>query len=442
MAQYVFALDKAQKPVMPCSTKRARKLLSTGRAVVHKTYPFTIRIKDISASECTFQDLQLKVDPCSKTTGVAVVLKNTSKYSVRQLFNLAHRGYQISEALSQRRAFRRRRRNQLRYRPARFNNRVNSKKKGWLAPSIRHRVTSTMNFIHLIRKLTPVNELGLERVKFDTQLMDNPDISGVEYQQGTLKGYELREYILLKNNHTCQYCNGVSGDSVLNIEHILPKSRGGSNRLNNLTLACRTCNEHKNNYLLSEWKSILRTSKLDKQRIKNIEKFEKGKRSTLKDASAVNSTRNAIFREFINTGLTVSTGTGGMTKFNRHQYQIPKDHALDAVCVGEINLPIENWQMPISLVKCQSRGSYQRTRLNKYGFPRGYLMRQKSVFGFKTGDMAKATVTSGKKQGVYIGKVSVRKTGSFNITTKNETVQGISHKYCELIQRGQGFLFY
>ena len=91
------------------------------------------------------------------------------------------------------------------------------------------------------------------------------------------------------------------------------------------------------------------------------------------------------------------------------------------------------------MIKAMGRGSYQRTRVNAAGFPRGYLMRKKAVHGFATGDIVKADVPKGKKQGTYIGRVAVRKTGSFNIQTKTGTAQGISWRYCQIISRQNGY---
>lgn len=436
----VFVLDRHKQALMPCSEKRARLLLSKSRAVVHKHYPFTIRLKDRLVSESSLQNAQVKLDPGSKTTGLAVVVQGVGKLKVKNLFYLAHRGHQISEALTQRKAFRRRRRNQLWHRPARFNNRV--KPKGWLAPSLRHRVDTTLSWVDKLSGLLPDIEVFIERVKFDAQLINNPDISGVEYQQGTLYESEVREYLLYKYQHTCQYCNGASGDAILEKEHIHPKSKGGTNCIGNLTLSCRACNEAKDSLLLADWKKTLGRSKLDVARKAGIERVEAGKCRTQKDMAAVNSTRNALFYTVLNKGFTVSTGTGGMTKFNRKQHGLPKDHALDAVCVGEpIHQPIVDWQKPVIEIKCTGQGAYQRTRLNKYGFPRGYLMRKKQVEGFATGDMVKAVVPTGKKQGQYTGRIAVRANGYFNIQSKDGLIQGISHKHCTLIERGCGYGF-
>lgn len=436
----VFVIDNSKKGLMPCSEKRARKLLTKSRAVVHKRYPFTIRLKDRKAEQSAFQSVQVKLDPGSKTTGMALVVQGNGRLIVKHLFHLVHRGHQIREALTQRRAFRRRRRNQLRYRPARFNNRT--KPKGWLAPSLKHRVDTTLSWVSKLSRTTHEPEIYLERVKFDTQLINNPDIDGVGYQQGELKDFEVREYLLYKYKHTCQYCNGVSNDSVLEVEHIQPKSKGGTNRIGNLTLSCRSCNQDKGALLLEDWKASLGCSKLALARKQGIERVLNGKCKTQCDMAAINSTRNSLFYGLLEQGFAVSTGTGGMTKFNRKQHGIPKDHALDAVCVGApIEQPIAGWNKPVLEIKCTGRGSYQRTRLTKYGFPRGYLMRSNSVHGFATGDMVQASVPKGKKQGNYIGRVAVRASGSFNIQSKDGLVQGISHKHCTLIERGAGYGF-
>lgn len=436
----VFVLSKNKKPLMPCSEKRARLLLSRGQAVVHLMAPFTIRLKDRVNGVC--QPVHIKIDPGSKQTGLGLVLESQLGLKVLWLAVLHHRSHQISERLTARRAMRRRRRNQLWHRPARFDNRT--RKASWLPPSLQHRIDSTLAWIKKLSQLAPVSDIGFERVKFDMQKMMNGDISGVEYQQGTLFGFEVKEYLLAKHNHTCAYCSGVSKDNRLEVEHIHPRSKGGSNSVKNLVIACRSCNEAKGNLLLPDWKKGLGKSKLDKARAVGTEKTLKGKWTTMRDAAAVNATRNALLTQillFAQASKSVYTGTGAMTKFNRKQQGIPKNHALDAVCVGKINRLITHWQQPLLDIQCTGRGSYQRTRLNRFGFPRGYLMRQKAVHIFQTGDQVKAIVPTGKKQGIHVGRVAVRASGSFNIQTKDGLVQGISHKHCKLIQRGSGYGF-
>lgn len=436
----VFVLDRHKKALMPCSEKRARKLLLARKAVIHQQFPFTIRLKNSSQSTSVLQNTEIKLDPGSKTTGLAVVVQGEERKIVKGLAHLVHRGHQISEALTKRAALRRRRRNQLWHRPARFNNRA--KPKGWLPPSLRHRIETTKAWVNKLSKLIPNAEVFLERVKFDTQLINNPDISGVEYQRGDLWGYEVREYLLYKHKHVCQYCNGASKDSILEIEHIHPKSRGGSNKIGNLTLACKTCNQRKDSLSLDEWKRKLTNSALDKARAQGIERVKAGKTGTQRDMAAVNATRNALFYGLLGLGYAVSTGTGAMTKYNRNIHGIPKDHALDAVCVGApIDQRITNYEIPVLEIKCAGRGRYQRTRLNKYGFPRGYLMRKKAVEGFETGDMVLAHVTDGSKIGTFRGRVAVRVSGYFNIQTEKGLIQGISHRYCKILQRNSGYGF-
>lgn len=429
----VFVLDKRKHPLMPCSEKRARLLLSSGRALVVKHYPFTIRLKDRIGGE--LQSLRVKLDPGSRYTGIALVREgeyiDTETGEVRKeltalnLFQINHRGLAISENLTSRRAMRSRRRGNLRYRQARFNNRT--KPKGWLAPSLQHRVNTLISWVNKLQRLAPVTAISQELVRFDMQLINNPEVSGTKYQQGELQGYEVREYLLEKWCRRCAYCGAEH--VPFEIEHIVPKSHGGSDAVSNLTLACRPCNQRKDSQPIEVF---LHNKPVVLQKIKAQAK------RPLKDAAAVNSTRWELANKLKSTGLPVELSSGGKTKFNRIQHGIPKSHALDAACVGEVGM-LENWEIPTLEIKCTGRGSYQRTRLNKYGFPRGYLMRQKAVHGFQTGDQVTSTVTKGKKIGTYTGRVAVRASGYFNITTEQGVVEGISHKHCRLIARNDGY---
>ena len=432
----VFVLDKRKKPLMPCSEKRARKLLDSGRARVHRLIPFAIRVVDRTVEESALQPVKIKLDPGSKTTGIALVRDrdttdvNTGEVgtvaNVLNLSEITHRGRQISEALTARRQMRRRRRGNLRYRAPRFLNRGN-KAKGWLAPSLQHRVDTTAAWVNRLARLAPVTGIVQELVRFDMQQMDNPEISGVEYQKGTLAGYETREYLLEKWHRECAYCGAK--DVPLQIEHIHPKANGGSNRISNLTLACQPCNQKKG---AKDVKEFLAKDK------KRLDRILAQAKKPLKDAAAVNATRWALFNTLKATGLPVTTGSGGLTKYNRSRFSIPKTHALDAACVGATDA-VADWQKPTLAIKATGRGSYQRTRLDAFGFPRGYLTRQKRIKGFQTGDMVCAEVTTGKKIGNYTGRVAVRASGSFNIQTAEGVVQGIGYRNCKVIQRADGY---
>lgn len=432
----VFVVDRHKKPLMPCSEKRARKLLARGRARVHRLMPFSIRLVDRTVNESALQPVKIKLDPGSQTTGIAVVRESETvddatgeihtTAHVLNLLELHHRGQQISASLTARRQMRRRRRGNLRYRKPRFLNRGN-KNTGWIAPSLQHRVDTVSAWVNRFQLLAPITGMAQELVRFDLQQMENPEISGIEYQQGTLAGYETREYLLNKWNRECAYCGAKN--APLQIEHITPKAKGGSNRISNLTLACTDCNQRKGSQKISVFlvKDPMRLARIQAQA-----------KRPLKDAAAVNTTRWALFNTLKNTGVPVTMWSGGRTKFNRAQLNIPKTHALDAACVGNIDA-IRDWNKPTLAIKATGRGSYQRTRLNAYGFPRGYLTRQKRIKGFQTGDMVKAEVTKGKKTGSYVGRVAVRASGSFNLQTAQGVVQGIGYRCCKVIQRADGY---
>ncbi len=427
----VFVLDKKKRPLMPTSEKRARLLLERNRAVVVTEVPFTIRLKDRTDGEK--QPVHVKIDPGSKQTGVAVVRISQvvdngeviSKSHVLNLFQLTHRGQAISANLTSRSSLRRRRRGNLRYRKARFDNRT--KPEGWLAPSLQHRVDTVISLVSKLRRLAPVSAISMELVRFDMQKMQDPEIAGVEYQQGQLQGYEVRQYLLEKWNRKCSYCEAVN--IPLEVEHIVPKSTGGSNCISNLTLACNACNQKKGNKPIEVFLG---------KKPELLQKIKSQAKKPLKDAASVNSTRWKLAQKLKEANLPLELASGGKTKWNRTRLCIPKSHSLDAACVGNVGIVV-NWNVPTLEIKCTGRGSYKRTLSNKYGFPRAYLMRQKAVHGFQTGDLVRAIVSQGKKQGVYVGRVAVRSSGYFNVTTKEGTVQGISYKCCQLISRNNGY---
>jgi len=416
----VFVLDTNKQPLQPCHASRARQLLKKGKASVYKRYPFTI-ILHYAVKEVDKQPLRLKFDPGSKITGLAIINNNSGE--VIFAAELKHRGEQIKSDLERRRQLRRGRRSRkTRHRPERFDNRRRSE--GWLPPSLMSRVYNIETWTNRLRQLCPITAISVELAKFDTQKMRNPKINGVEYQQGTLYGYEVKQYLLEKYNHTCVYCGKT--DVPLEVEHIIPKSReGGTNRIDNLIISCVECNRKKNNQTAVEF---------------GYPEVQKQAKKTLKDAAAINSTRWEIYRRLKETDLPVEIGTGGRTKFNRVKRDLPKTHWIDAVCVGELtpnNILIDGIQP--QKIEAVGHGNRQMCRMDKYGFPRTKPKQFKRVKGFQTGDIVKAVVTKGKKKGIYEGKVSVRASGYFNIKTKNGIVQGISHRFCTLRYRADGY---
>ena len=427
MSVSVFVLDRKHRPLMPCRPARARRLLKSGRARVVKLFPFTIRLTDRLIEDSRLQPVLVKIDPGSRQTGVALVRADEKAHHHALFFiNLVHRGESIRDALTARRNCRRRRRGNLRHRAPRFLNRT--KPQGWLPPSLRHRVDTATAWVAKLVKLAPVTGIVEELVKFDAQKLQNPEISGTEYQQGTLFEYEVREYLLEKFGRKCVYC-GAENVS-LNIDHVVPKARGGSNRISNLVLSCVNCNQKKDSQPVEVFL---------KNRPEVLDRIKRRLKTPLRDAATVNATRWSLFNALKAFGLPVETGSGALTKFNRHTFGVPKEHWLDALCAGRVNGVRYPEGMGILQVRCTGRGSYQRTRVDKYGFPRGCLTRQKRIHGFATGDMVKAVVPSGKKAGTYRGRVAVRARGCFVIQTPEGKVDGIGWRHCRLLSFNDGY---
>jgi 5-methylcytosine-specific restriction endonuclease McrA len=420
----VFVLDTKKRPLDPINPAQARQLLRNKKAAIFRQFPFTIILKK-SCPDSPVSSLRLKIDPGAKFTGMALI--NDSTGEVVFAAELKHRGFAIRDALTSRSQLRRSRRaRKTRYRQPRFLNRTRPER--WLAPSLQSRVENIKTWVERLRKLAPIEDISQELVRFDMQLMANPDIQGKEYQQGTLAGYESREYLLEKWGRQCAYC-GVK-DVPFQVEHIHPRAKGGSNSITNLTLSCEKCNTKKGT---KDIKDFLKKDPL------KLEKILKQAKRPLADAAAVNTTRLALLFVVKATGLPVETGSGGLTKFNRSQQNLEKTHWIDAACVGQ-STPILNIKgvKPL-LITANGHGTRQSCRTDKYGFPSRYVPRFKFVNGFQTGDIVKAVVTKGKKIGAYIGRVAVRTSGSFNISTISGLIQGISYKCCKSIHKKDGY---
>jgi 5-methylcytosine-specific restriction endonuclease McrA len=424
--QRVLVISSSKQPLMPCHTARARQLLKQGKALVYRRYPFTLMLKE--RMEGTVQLIEFKVDPGSRVTGMALVMEGKLEKKAIWAAHLKHRGIEITEALLSRLALRRSRRHRkTRYRMARFDNRL--RPAGWLPPSLISRVENVVNWLKRLLSFAPIRKIAVETVRFDTQKLQNPDIDGVEYQQGTLFGYEVKEYLLEKWQRTCAYCN--KKNIPLEIDHIHPKSKGGANCISNLTLACHACNIEKSHQDISEFLSH------DKKR---LEKILSDSRKPLKDVAAVNATRYAIRDKLKEFHLPVVLSSGGRTKFNRAQQGYAKDHFIDAICIGESGerVYISPSLKPLPIEAC-GRGNRQMCRVDQYGFPRTKAKSQKRIYGFKTGDIVSSVVTAGKKIGSYFGRLAVRTSGNFNIKTKGCVIQGISYKYCKPLHCADGY---
>lgn len=423
----VFVLDTTKKPLTPCSPARARALLRDGKAAVYRTVPFTIILK-VAMPDAVVKPITVKIDPGSKTTGLVLV---DSDGRVLFAAELEHRGKAIKADLESRRSLRRgRRARNTRYRAARFNNRV--RPEGWLPPSLEHRVETTLTWVNRFKRWCGLEEIAVERVKFDMQLMRNPEISGVEYQQGTLAGYSVREYLLEKWGRKCAYCGAEH--VPLQIEHIHPKAKGGGNAVSNLALACDPCNKKKGTIDIAVFL---------KNKPEQLKKVLAQAKQPLSDAAAVNATRNKLFTELLKTGLPVETGTGAQTKFNRTRLDYPKAHWIDAACVGEsgATVTLDPATKPLR-IKATGHGTRQTVRTDKYGFPCAKAKTSKMVNGIKTGDLISLVQTKGKYIGAFRSRVTAIKNASnFLSISLNGKQTWFSSKLATVIQKADGYSY-
>jgi 5-methylcytosine-specific restriction endonuclease McrA len=423
----VFVLDTNKIPLAPCHEAKARKLLNSGKAAIYRRFPFMIILK-YAVERASVPDLRVKLDPGSKTTGIAVVDDTGGR--VVYAAELSHRGQKIKESLDNRRAVRRSRRNRkTRYRKAKWQNR--RRKDGWLPPSLQSRIANVLTWVARLSRLCRIAAISLELVKFDMQLMENPEISGVEYQQGMLAGYETREYLLEKWGRKCAYCG--KENIPLQVEHIVPRAQGGSNRISNLCLACEKCNLAKGTRDITDF--LKRKPDLLKRILAQT-------KAPLRDAAAVNATRWELFRRLQAFGLPIECGSGGLTKYNRETRELPKTHWLDAACVGKSTPEVlDTKDVQPLLITANGHGCRQACNVDNSGFPRGKAKQSGRIHGFKTGDIVRADVIIGKKAGTYTGRVLVRATGSFDIVTKSGRVQGISSRFCTALHRSEGYAY-
>lgn len=421
--QQVFVLSHDRKPLDPCHPARARRLLDRGKAAVFRYAPFTIILKERIKDESGTHEFRVKLDPGSKTSGIAVVREDSGK--VVWAAEISHRGQRVHALMQTRLAVRRsRRQRKTRYRQARFLNR--RRKDGWLAPSLESRVANVVTWVERLRRFLPVTAISVETVRFDTQLMQNAEISGVEYQQGTLAGYEVREYLLEKWHRACAYC-GVTA-VPMQVEHIQPRKRGGSNRISNLALACQDCNDAKGTLPIEVFLN---------DRLEALTRIQAQAKVPLVDAAAVNSTRAALYDRLVHLGLPIEKGTGGRTKFNRTRLGLPKAHWLDAACVGASTpetLDVDGVQ-PL-LIQAKGHGSRQMCRTDTYGFPNRHKPRAKYFQGWQTGDLVRAVVPTGKYAGVHTGRIAIRFRPLFRLGGID-----VHPKYLRRLHRADGYTY-
>ena len=396
----VYVQDIDGKPMMPTTRHgKVRRLLKDNKAVVVNTCPFTIKLT-YKTSDYK-QEIVLGVDAGTKHVGLSATTKSKELYSGEVILR-----NDVVELLSTRRESRRARRNRLRYRKPRFENRVKSKRLGWVAPSVRHKVDAHIRVIDNICSTLPISRIIVEIAQFDTQKIKNPDISGNEYQEGDQLGFwNVREYVLARDGHKCQHCKGKSKDPILNVHHIESRKTGGDSPSNLITL-CETCHKeyHKGNIDL---------------------KVKRGK--SLRDAAVMGIMKWKLYEELKSRYPNVSMTFGYITKYNRIKYGIEKSHTSDAFVISRnFNAKRIERQYLKRLIRRHNRQIHKMKILK--GGKKKNNQAPFEVFGFRLFDK----VLYNNEIFFVYGR---RKSGNFNIRDFNgENPKDVSYKKLKLIR--------
>lgn len=340
----VYVLNEKGQPLMPTNRHgKVRHLLKEGKAKVIKRCPFTIQL--LYSSTNYMQSITLGVDAGSKHIGLSATTETKELYAS----NIELRN-DIVKLLSVRRQNRKTRRNRkTRYRKARFDNRISTKKQGWLAPSIRQKIETHLKVVDNIHKILPITKIIVETASFDIQKIKNPSIQGKEYQQGEqLDFWNVREYVMFRDNHTCQCCKGNSKDKILNVHHIESRQIGG-NTPNNLITLCETCHTGYHKGIVSLPKTIKRGMKLNHSIFMGIMRW-------------------AFYNKLKEIYPNVSNTYGYITKNIRIENNLSKDHYIDARCIsGNPNVEPLGYYFYQKKVRCHNRQIHKNT-IQKGGY--------------------------------------------------------------------------
>lgn len=338
----VYVLSQHGQPLMPTENHaKVRALLKHGKAKVIQGCPFTIQL--LYESTTHTQKINLGIDAGSKTIGVSATTDSKVLYESEVVLR-----NDIVELLSGRRALRNSRRSRkTRYRKPRFDNR--KKPDGWLAPSIRQKIETHVTVVGNVMKILPVTKIIVETASFDIQKIENPEIEGVGYQHGEqLDFWNVREYVLFRDGHTCQCCKGKSKDNILNVHHIESRKTGG-NAPNNLITLCETCHKAYHKGIITLPKEIHRGMRF-------------------RDAAFMGIMRWAFYdrlKELYNPlGAEVINTYGYITKNTRIEHGLPKEHYVDARCISDnpAAKPLDHYYFQ-KKVRCHNRQIHKNTIL-------------------------------------------------------------------------------
>ena len=358
----VPVLNKDGTPLAPTRPSRARRWLESGKATKEWQHGlFAVRLTEQYEDPKT-PDTSLNIDPGAKVTGIAIANWNINYEAIAvAVLELHHRSYNISKRMKERSSHRRNRRSRLRRRPARFLNRT--RKDGWLPPSLFSRLANIITTVRHLRGLFPVNKLLLETNRFDPRLLRDPDIEGIGYQYSERGRMQIREYVLQRDKRTCQYQQKCRGGKtqILQIDHIIPRSQGGANRIDNLITSCKACNDAKGSKSLEEFLA------LDPDRRKRIRQQLK---KPMASATHMNQIIPLLGEALVQTGLPLRETDAVSTAHARKELHIPKTHVNDALCLGEPRR-VRNLPERITIIRAVGHGRRQMLwPPNKYGTPR------------------------------------------------------------------------
>ena len=397
---FVYVLNKNGEALMPCKPRKARVLLKEKKAKVVNRTPFTIQL--LYGSSGYKQPVNLGVDAGSQYIGLSAT---THK---KELFKATVELRQdISGLLESRKILRRNRRNKLRYRPARFNNRG---KKGKLAPSIQHKIDSHLTIIKRICNIIPIENIIVETAEFDIHKLKNPEVYGVEYQHGDGEGfYNVKSAVLSRDNYTCQIC-GVK-QAKLEVHHIRSRSEGGSNRMDNLVVLCKDCH------------AKVHTGELD---------FTK-KVKSFKHSTHMNIMRKRLVQSLKNEFSNVFETFGYLTKYVREKLGLVKSHCNDAFIISH-NIDAEQSDVEYLYKKVRRHNRQIHKSKPSKGGKRKRNQSPYIVNGFRRYDK----VMYNNKECFITGK---RSSGYFQLKTFDGTVisQGISSKRLKLLEPIKGW---
>ena len=360
----VPVLDRYGQPLAPARPSRVRRWLESGRA--HKVWVkgiFAVQLHDLDADSVVTGNFALNLDP-GETTGIAITRESTDgKYrTIVGSYEHQHRNNDIHHKMDDRRDHRRTRRSRLRRRQQRSDNRANARTAGRLPPSIQSIPDDAEALMQTTLRLYPTKHIRVEYLRFDTQLLQNPDVKGAEYQHGTLHGWQIRHYILHRDHWQCQYCDQPSTKTQpLTLDHIIPESRGGPTVVGNLVAACPRCNTKKSNQSLEDFLTD------HPERLTRIQK-QVDQMVPLTSAGHLNSVMPAMLRVLEDTGLPVTISDGASTAYTRHQLSIPKSHVNDAACL-DLPTKVNNHSGPVTVLKRQRRHNRQSISCDANGSP-------------------------------------------------------------------------